>query len=144
MQERNSGLKFVPLFLGLSYPILDRNNTGIMFLNFFEFFFYFFWNFLARVGWERNLGLKFFSLFLSLSQPGLDRNTTGMMFFNFSNFFAFFFLGILWIESGRLGIWGKIFFISSSAYLIPFWLEIMPEWCFLIFWIFFSIFFGIF
>ena len=37
--ERNSGLKFFTLFLGLFQPVLDRNNAGI---NFFIFFLYFF------------------------------------------------------------------------------------------------------
>ena len=30
----------------------------------------------------------------------------------------------------------KIFILSFSTYLIPFWLKIMPEWGFSIFWIF--------
>ena len=38
-------------------------------------------------------------------------------------------------------IWDQIFFFSSvSAYLLPFWLKIMPEWGFLICWIFYYFF----
>ena len=36
--ERNSGLKFFSLFLGLSHPILATNNTGKRFFNFLNFF----------------------------------------------------------------------------------------------------------
>ena len=39
--------------------------------------------------------------------------------------------GRVWTEFGT-----KIFFFSFSAYVIPFWLKIMPERGFLIFWIF--------
>ena len=66
--ERNSGLKFFSLFLGLAQSVLIRNNAGINFFNFFYFFFYFFWNFLARVECERNSWLKF----ISLSRPILS------------------------------------------------------------------------
>ena len=38
----------------------------------------------------------------------------------------------------------KFFFFSFSPYLIPFWIEIMLEWCFLIFLYNFAIFYGIF
>ena len=60
--ERNSGLKFFPLFLGLSHPVLAKDNVGNCFFN---FFLYFFWNFLTRVKYERNSSLKFF-FYLSL------------------------------------------------------------------------------
>ena len=93
--ERNSGLKFFFLFLGLSHPILAKNYAGKRFFNFLIFFFYFFWNFLSRIEYEQNSGLNFV-------------------------------------------------FFSFSANLIPFWLKIMLERGFLIFWFFFSIFFGIF
>ena len=36
--ERNSGLKFLSLFPGLSDPVLARNNTGMRFFNFSNFF----------------------------------------------------------------------------------------------------------
>ena len=84
--EWNSGPKFFSLFLGLSHPVLAKNNAGKRFFC-FVIFFLFFWNFLARDGYERNSGRKFF-------------------------------------------------FFSFLADLIPFWLKIMPESGFLIFWIF--------
>ena len=37
--ERNSGLKFFSLFLGLSHPIQDKNNAVKRFFNFFAIFF---------------------------------------------------------------------------------------------------------
>ena len=91
MYERNSGLKFFFPFLGLSHPVLAKNNTGKRFFKFFEIFCNFFPNFLNRVDNERNSGLKFLSLFLGLSHPVLTSKNAGKGFFNFSNFFAFFF-----------------------------------------------------
>ena len=109
----------------------------------FNFFAIFFFNFLARVESERNSGLKFFSLFLGLSHTGFDRNNVGMNFFNFLNFFAIFFCEFSCL--GPVGMeFGTIFFCSSLAYIISVQIEIMQEWCFLIFWIFFLFFFGIF
>jgi len=66
----------------MSHPGLDRNNAGMMFLNFFTIFF----SSPSRVG--TLFGTKIFSLFLSLSLPGLDRNNATLMFVNF---FAYFF-----------------------------------------------------
>ena len=137
--ERNSGLKFFSLFFGLAYPILAKNNAGKSFVNFLIFFFYFFQNFLARVEYERNSGLKFFSLFLHLSHPILAKNNGGKSFFNFLNVLGIFF-GISFHGSSMNGIQVKIFFFSFSAYLLPFWLKIMLERGFLIFWFFFIIF----
>ena len=101
------------------------------FLNFLNFF----WNFLAGVQCERNSGLKFYSPFLCLSQPVLAENIVGKRFFTILNFFALFFRNFLnrveYERNSRLK-----FFFSSSPYLIPFWLGIMPERGFLIFWIF--------
>ena len=99
------------------------------------FFFYFFRNFLARFEYERNSGQNFFSLFLGLSHPVLAKNNAGKRFFNFFNFFAIFF-GIFLPESSINGIRDYNFFLSFSASLNPFWIEIMPELTFLIFWIF--------
>ena len=36
--ERNSGLKFFSPFLGLSHPVLAKNNAGKRFFNFWNFF----------------------------------------------------------------------------------------------------------
>ena len=97
--ERNWGLKFLSLFLGLTQTILDRNNAGIYIFSFLNFF----WNFLARVGYEQNSGLKFFFLFLSISHPVLPKNINGKRFFNFLTFFAIFF-GIFLPGSSMIGI----------------------------------------
>ena len=138
VQEWNSGLKFIFLFLDLSQPGLDRNNAGIMFLK-FRIVLLFFFNILDRVRREQNSGRKSFSLFLGLSHPCLDRNTEGMMFsnffaifslnflarvvqgmvfFNFLNFFAIvfgiFLSGSSWNEYGT-----KFFSLSFSSYLTP-------------------------
>ena len=40
--EQNSGLKFFLLFLGLSHPVVAKNNAGKGFLNFLNFFAIFF------------------------------------------------------------------------------------------------------
>ena len=40
--ERNSGLKFYFLFLGLSHPVFAKHNTGKRFFNFLNFFAIFF------------------------------------------------------------------------------------------------------
>ena len=88
--ERNSGLKFFYRFLGLSNPILAKNNAAKWFFNFFEMFCYFLRNFLARVEYEWNSGQIFFSLFLGLSHPVLGKNIAGKRFSNFLNFFIFF------------------------------------------------------
>ena len=86
--EWNSGLIFFILFLGLSPPVLAKNNAGKGFFNFFVIFFR---NFLAGVEYGRNLGLKYFLLFLGLSHPVLAKNNAGKGFFNFLNSFAIFF-----------------------------------------------------
>ena len=107
--ERNSGIKFFSRFLGLSHPVLAKNNAGKRFFNFFEFFGYFFCNFLSRVESDRNSGLKFFTLFLGLFQPVLDRNNAGIKFFIFLLFFLEF------SSSGWVGteLGTKIFFCLS-------------------------------
>ena len=58
-----------------------------------------------------------------------------MRFFNFLNFFAILF-GIFLPGSSGNGIRDYNFFLTFSANLILVWIQIMPEWCFLIFWIF--------
>ena len=67
--ERNSGLKFFSPFLGLSYPVLSKNNIRKRFFKFLEFFCYFFRNFLAGVQYQRYSSLKYFSPFPGLSHP---------------------------------------------------------------------------
>ena len=117
------------------------NNARKWFFNFFfNFLAIFFFNFLPQVGYERNSGLKFFSFFLGLAQSVLIRNNAGINFFNFLNFFAIFFGNFLApVEKEQNS--GLKFFSSCSAYLILFWLKIMPEKAFLIFCNFFRNFF---
>ena len=113
----------------------------IGFLIFWFFFSFFFRNFHARVEYERNSGLNFFSLLLCVTHPILAKNNAERSFFNFLNFLAIFF-GISFHGSSMNGIQVENFFFSFSAYLLPFWLKIMPEMGFLIFWIFFFYFFS--
>jgi len=80
-------------------------------------------------------GTKIFSLFLSLSHLVLAKSYAGKRFFNFLNFFASFF-GIFLPGSSMNGISNQNCFPIFSAYLIPFWLEIILERGILIFWIF--------
>src|SRR6266702_3750456 len=98
----------------------------------FLIFLLFFRNFLSRVEYVRNLGLKFFFLFFSLPHPVLAKNNAGMRFYNFLNFFTIFF-GIFFPGSTMNGIWDQNFVFTFSAYLIPFWLKIMPGGRFIIF-----------
>ena len=117
--ERNLGLRFFFLFLGLSYPVLAKTNARMRFFNFFNFFCYFFRNFLARVEYEWNLEIKFCSLFLILSHSVLAKNNAGKWFFNFLNFIAIFFefscTGRIWAELGT-----KFFFSLSRPCSTPF------------------------
>ena len=102
--ELNSGLKFFSPFLGLSHPVLAKNNAGKkFFFLFFDFFYYFFRNFLSGVEYERNSGLKLFSPFLTQSHPVLAKNNAEKKFFNFLNFFAIIF-GIFLPGSSMNGI----------------------------------------
>ena len=64
--ERNSGLKFYSLFLGLSHPGLDRNNGGMMFFNCLNFFTIFFGIFLLGSG-RTEFRTKIFFIFLGLA-----------------------------------------------------------------------------
>ena len=133
------GVEFFSLFLCLFHPVLAKNNARSRFFNFMTFFFNFYRNFLARVEYERNSGPNFFSRFLFLSHPILAKNNARNSFFNSLNFLAIFF-GISFHGSSMNRIQVENFFLSFSAYLIPFWLKIMSERGFLIFcfFIFFS------
>ena len=76
----------------------------------------------------------FFFLFLGLYHPVSAKNTTGKRFFHFLNFFAIFFRNFLSrVEYERNS--GLKYFLTFSAYLIPFWIKIMTERGFLVFWI---------
>ena len=137
--ERNSGVKFCLHFFGLSPPVLAKNNAGKRFYNFSNFFTIFFRNFLARVEYERNSGVKFCLHFFGLSPPVLATNNAGNRFYNFLNFFTIFF-GISLPRSSMNGILEWNFVFTFSAYVIPFWLKIMPGRDFIIFWIFLQFF----
>jgi len=91
------------LFLGLSHPVLAKNNARTSFFYFLNFFAIFFRNFLARVEYELNSGLKFFPLFLGLSHSELAQNNARIKFFHFLNLFAIFF-GIFLFGSSMNGI----------------------------------------
>ena len=87
-------------------------------------------------GWVwAKFGTKFFFLILGLSNLVLAKNNAKKRFFNFLNFFAIF-VGIFLPGSTMNGIWDYNFFHYFSAYVILFWLTIMPERGFWIFWIF--------
>ena len=101
--ERNSGLKFFFLFLGLSHPVLAKNNAEMRFFSFLNFLAFFFRNFLPWAEYERNSRLKFFSLFLDLYHPGLAINNAGIRSFHFLNFFAIFF-GVFFLGPSMNGI----------------------------------------
>ena len=111
--ERNSRLNFFFLFIGLSPPILAKNNAGKRFFNFWIFLAIFlefscsgwvrtefrtkifFGIFLPRPSRNGNRGKiifsLFFSLFFTLSTPVLAKNNSGKRFFNFLIFFSIFF-----------------------------------------------------
>jgi len=101
----------------------------------FSIFLLCFSEFFSRVEYKRNSGLKFCLLFFGISHPVFAKNNAGMRFYNFLNFFTIFF-GIFLPGSSMNGIRDWNFDFTFSAYLIPFWLKIMPGRGFIIFWIF--------
>ena len=124
--ERNSGLKFFPLFLRLSDPILARNNARKGFFNFLIFFLFFSqFSCSSRVWTEFGSKIFFFSFSAYLISFWLKiiSESGFLIFFKFLGIFLeFSCLGRVWTEFGC-----KIFFLSFSAYLIPFWLKKMSE-----------------
>ena len=103
----------------------------------FSIFLLFFSEFSCPVRVRMEFETKIFSLLLGLSHPVLAKNNAGKRVFNFFNFFAIFF-GIFLPRPSMNGNRGKKIFLSFSAYLLPFWLNIIPERGFLIFLLFFS------
>ena len=98
--------------------------------------YYFFRNFLARDEYKRNSGVKsFFFHFFKLSPPVLAKNNAGKRFYKFLNFFTVFF-EIFFPGSRMNGILEENFVFTFFAYLVPFWLKIMPRRGFIIFGIF--------
>ena len=128
-------MKFCFHFFGLSHPVLAKNNAGKRFYNFLNFFTIFFRIFLARVEYERNSGVKFCFHFFGLSHPIMAKNNAGKRFYNFLHFFTIFF-GVFLPGSSMNGILESNFVFTFSAYLIPFWLKIIPGRDFIIIWIF--------
>ena len=100
--ERNSGLKFFSLFLGLS-PVLAKNNAGIRFFNFLIFFFFFFleFSFSDRV-WTEFGNKIVFSLSWPISFP--------------------FWLKIM-LECSFLILWIFLLFFSEFSYRGQVWTE---------------------
>ena len=139
--DRIRGKNFLSRFLGLSPPVLAKNNAVERFFNF----------------------LNFFAIFFGIILPGSSRNGIRDLniFQTFSDSINLFWIAIM-LELTFLIFWilllffmnfpariecewdsGLNFFFSFSAYLIPFWLKILSERDFLIFLNFFAIFFRI-
>ena len=85
----------------------------------------FFWNSLFWIGFEWIETITFFYYILFLAV---------MRIFKFLHFLQFFGNSLFWIGLEWIGmITFFLFFVSLSACPVPFWLEMKPEWCFLIF-----------
>ena len=133
--EPNSGLKFFSfLFLGLSLPVLARNNARKWFFNFLIFFAIFLAIFFP--GPSMN-GIQDWNFFLFVSTyliPLCLKLIPERGFLIFLIFFLFFWElfcpSRVWTEFGT-----KTFFLLSR-HLNPFWLKTMSKWGFLILWIF--------
>ena len=75
------------------------------------------------------------SLFPGLFKPILAWNEAPMIFFNFLNFFALFFEFSI-TPRVRMKRNDNFYFLSFSVFSNQFWLEMNPQWYFLIFQIF--------
>ena len=102
--ERNLGVNFFFLFLGLSHPVFAKNNAGKRFFNFLNFFAIFFGILLHGSSVSRIWDYNFFFPFLGQSNLILPRNNARKRFLNFLNFFAIFF-GIFLPGSSVNGNW---------------------------------------
>ena len=76
-----------------------------------------------------------FFFFFGLSHPALAENNSGKRFYDFFYIFTIFF-GIFLPGLSMNGIRDKNFVFTFSAYVIPFWLKILPGRGFIIFKIF--------
>ena len=105
--------------------------------NFYEFCCYFFLEFsiMGRVGRNGSEQYVSLSLFLGLLQRTLDWKEAKMEFFNFLNFFAVF-LEFSITRRVRTKQNDNFYFLSFSSFSNLFWLEMKPQWYFIIFWIF--------
>ena len=108
-------------------------------MNFFAIFLEFY---LMRQGGKKRNN-NFYFLSPSFFQPILSWNHAIMVFFNFLNFFAIFleFSITHWVGTKRNY---NFYFLSFSTFYILFWLEMKPQWYYLIFLFFFFFFFWIF
>ena len=130
--ERNSEQNFFFLFLGLSQPVLAKNNAGKRFFNFFAIFFEIF---LHGSSMNEIRDKIFFLSFPAYLIPFWLKIKQEWGFLVFSIFFLFSSefssTGLVWTEFRT-----KIYFPSFSVCLIPFRLKLMPKRGFLIFSIF--------
>ena len=136
------GTKWNDNFYFLTFPGFSNLFLLIMrphwYFLIFWIFLLFFWNFLLHIGQERRVTIIFI---FSLSQPlptyfGLKWGSNGISL-NFWIFFLFFF-GIFYYSLGRNGSErnDNFYFLSFPAFSSLFWLNMKPQWYFLIFWIF--------
>ena len=96
--ERNSGLNFFFLFLGLSHPVLAKNNAGKSFCNFFA---------------------SFFGILLPRSRMNGSRE---IFFFSFSVYLIPFWQKIM-LERGFLIFWIFLLFFSEFSSSGRVWTE---------------------
>ena len=106
--DRNSRLNFFSLFLGLSQPVLAKNNAGqrfFIFLNFFSIFFGIFLPGSSMNGIREYIYIYiyifFFFHFFGLSHPSLAMNNAGKWIFNFLIFFISFLEFLAWFDYER-------------------------------------------
>ena len=102
--ERNSGPKFQFHFLGLSHPVLVKNNAGRRFYNFFNFFTIFFRIFFPRSSMNGIRDQNFTFIFSAYLIPFWLKTMPGIGFIIFWIFLLFFsefsFPGRVWTEFG--------------------------------------------
>ena len=113
--EQNSGLKFFSLFLGLSDPVLAKNNAGKRFFNFLIFFAIFFGIFFPRPSKNENRDNFFCLSFSAYLLPVLAKSNFGKRFFNFLIFYNIFFLEFSCSGWVRTEFRTKIFFSLSRS-----------------------------
>ena len=138
--ERISGLKFFSPFLGLSHPVLAKNNAGKRFFDFLNFFAIFFGILLPGRVWTE-FETKIFSPFLGLSYPVLPGNNARTRFFNFfCYFFRNFLAGVQYERNSGLKFFSP--FLGLSHPILA--KNNAGTRFFQIFWIFLQLFFWIF
>ena len=107
--EQNLGLKFFSLCLGLSHPVLAKNNAGKRFFNFLNFFAIFFEFFFPRPSMNGNRDKISFFSFSAYLLPFWLKITPERDFLIFCFLFFYFFRNFLsWAEYERNS--GQTFF----------------------------------